>query len=132
MTYTYQPADPHTLVQRITEDAYCIMEMQEDAQELTEEANRYLTGLALIGKAWDIQPEVEEVLQALADFVQDRDMEMPQTDIAVPLEECILTELWGLFDTAARLEDREAREEIRQLAQQVMEFHGLDMRVQDL
>lgn len=129
MPYTYQPTDPHALIQRITEDAYCILEMQVEAREQTEEAELYLTGLALIGKAWEMQPETEAALQALADYAQNPDMEIPRADSSVQMEECILTELWGLFDTAVRLEDQAEREQIRQLAQQVMDFHGLDSRV---
>ena len=42
----------------------------------------------------------------------------------------ILDILWGLFDTTVRLETPEDRQTIYALAQEIMDFHGLDLRVQ--
>ena len=41
----------------------------------------------------------------------------------------ILGVLWGLFDTTVRLEAPEDRQAICALTQEIMDFHGLDLRV---
>lgn len=142
MEENYTPMDPHVLIERITAEAYCILSMQAenraegpedmgDPEAQTDDAGIYLEGLALIGQAWSLQEETEEVLKGLDDFAQGLS-EAPREDTWTPMDEQILTALWGLFDTAVRLEDREERELIRRLAQEVADFHALDLRVQTL
>lgn len=132
MEYVYTRTDPGKLMKMIAEEAYCILEMQAESGEQTEEAGLYLAGLSLAGKAWELQEEAEAALKGLNAFANDPAAPAPKGDTWTPMDEQILTLLWGLFDTAVRLESREEREQIRQLAQQMMDFHGLEIRVHSL
>ena len=140
MEENHAPMEPHLLIERITAEAYCSLSMQaenravepeEIAAGQTGDAGIYLEGLALVGQAWGLQEEAEKALKGLDDFAQGLG-EAPREDTWTPMDEQILTALWGLFDTAVRLEDREDRELIRRLAQEVTDFHALDLRVQTL
>lgn len=138
MPLNITPTDPHDLIQKISAEARCIMEMREEseaAKDFPDEPETqeqiialYLRGITLIGRAWGLQPEADAALESLKNPNADEPLE----DVWTPLNEQILTALWGLFDTAVRLESRDDREQIRQLAQEVTDFHALDLRVQDL
>lgn len=132
MEYVYTRTDPGKLMKMIVEEAYCILEMQAESGEQTEEISLYLAGLSIAGKAWELQEEAEAALKGLNAFAHNPEAPAPKGDTWTPTDEQILSLLWGLFDTAVRLEDREEREQIRQLAQQMTDFHGLDIRVRPL
>ena len=135
MLQDYTQTEPRDLIEKLFEETRCIMDMREESEKLGDEPDSredseerialYLRGIALVGKAWECPEEAEEAVKELHGAA-------PAGDTWTPMDEQILTVLWGLFDTAVRLESRDEREEIRQLAQEIMDFHALDIRVQSL
>ena len=137
MLLNHIPTDPNDLIRKISAEVRCIMEMREESEATKDFPDEpgmqeeiialYLRGITLIGKAWGLETEADEALESLKNPDAD-----PSEDTWTPLDEQILTALWALFDTAVRLESRDEREQIRQLAQEVTDFHALDLRVQNL
>ena len=131
-----QTLTPSDLIRRVAEETQCLMDMRResmehgDLPEIPEEQDEiiqlYQNGITLIGKAWDLQTEAAAVREQLRHTAPDED----ETDTWELTETQILGILWGLFDTAVRLETLEDRQTIYALTQEIMDFHGLDLRVQ--
>ena len=131
-----QTLTPSDLIRRVAEETQCLMDMRResmehgDLPEIPEEQDEiiqlYQNGITLIGKAWDLQTEAAAAREQLRHTAQDED----ETDTWELTETQILGILWGLFDTAVRLETLEDRQTIYALTQEIMDFHGLDLRVQ--
>lgn len=131
-----QTLTPSDLIRRVAEETQCLMDMRResmehgDLPEIPEEQDEiiqlYQNGITLIGKAWDLQTEAAAAREQLRHTAPDED----ETDTWELTETQILGILWGLFDTAVRLETLEDRQTIYALTQEIMDFHGLDLRVQ--
>ena len=131
-----QTLTPSDLIRRVAEANQCLMDMRResmehgDLPEIPEEQDEiiqlYQNGITLIGRAWDLQTEAAAAREQLRHTAPDED----ETDTWELTETQILGILWGLFDTAVRLETLEDRQTIYALTQEIMDFHGLDLRVQ--
>ena len=127
---------PSELIRRVAEETQCLMDMRRESMEhgdlpdIPEEQDEiiqlYQNGITLIGKAWDLQTEAEAVREQLRHIAPNEN----EADTWELTETQILGILWGLFDTTVRLETPEDRQTIYALAQEIMDFHGLDLRVQ--
>lgn len=131
-----QTLTPSKLIRRVAEETQCLMDMRRESMEngdlpdIPEEQDEiiqlYQNGITLIGKAWDLQTEAEAAREQLRHTAPDED----EADTWELTEMQILGILWGLFDTTVRLETLEDRQAIYALTQEIMDFHGLDLRVQ--
>lgn len=127
---------PSDLIRRVAEETQCLMDMRResmengDLPEIPEEQDEiiqlYQNGITLIGKAWELQTEATEAREQLRHTAPDEN----EADALELTETQILDILWGLFDTTVRLEALEDRQAIYTLTQEIMDFHGLDLRVQ--
>ena len=130
-----QTLTPSDLIRRVAEETQCLMDMRRESKEhgdlpdIPEEQDEiiqlYQNGITLIGKAWDLQAEAAAAREQLRYTAPNED-EASTCDLT---ETQILGILWGLFDTAVRLEALEDRQAIYALTQEIMDFHGLDLRV---
>lgn len=127
---------PSELIRRVAEETQCLMDMRRESMEhgdlpdIPEEQDEiiqlYQNGITLIGKAWDLQTEAEAAREQLRHIAPNEN----EADTWELTETQILGILWGLFDTTVRLETPEDRQTIYALTQEIMDFHGLDLRVQ--
>ena len=127
---------PSELIRRVAEETQCLMDMRRESMEhgdlpdIPEEQDEiiqlYQNGITLIGKAWDLQTEAEAAREQLWHIAPNEN----EADTWELTETQILGILWGLFDTTVRLETPEDRQTIYALTQEIMDFHGLDLRVQ--
>ena len=123
---------PSELIRRVAEETQCLMDMRRESMEhrdlpdIPEEQDEiiqlYQNGITIIGKAWDLQTAREQLRHTAPDEDEADTWELTETQI--------LGILWGLFDTTVRLETLEDRQAIYALTQEIMDFHGLDLRVQ--
>lgn len=135
MTIQKQNLIPSELILRVTEEAQCLMDMRResiengDLPDIPEEQDNmiqlYQNGIALIGRAWGLQDEATTALERLR-YTAPTGGESETWTLA---EEQILNILWGLFDTAVHLDSLEDRQAVYELAQEIMDFHGLDLRI---
>ena len=131
-----QTLTPSDLIRRVAEETQCLMDMRRESKEhgdlpdIPEEQDEliqlYQDGITLVGKAWDLQAEAAAAREQLRHTAPNED-EASTCDLT---EAQILGLLWGLFDTTVRLEALEDRQAIYALTQEIMDFHGLDLRVQ--
>ena len=131
-----RPLTPSELIRRVAEETQCLMDMRRESMEhgdlpdIPEEQDEiiqlYQNGITLIGKAWDLQTEAEAAREQLRHIAPNEN----EADTWELTETQILGILWGLFDTTVRLETPEDRQTIYALTQEIMDFHGLDLRVQ--
>ena len=127
---------PSELIRRVAEETQCLMDMRRESMEhgdlpdIPEEQDEiiqlYQNGITLIGKAWDLQTEAEAAREQLRHTAPNEN----EADTWELTETQILGILWGLFDTTVRLETPEDRQTIYALTQEIMDFHGLDLRAQ--
>ena len=131
-----QTLTPSELIRRVAEETQCLMDMRRESMEhgdlpdIPEEQDEiiqlYQNGITLIGKAWDLQTEAEVAREQLRHIAPNEN----EADTWELTETQILGILWGLFDTTVHLENPEDRQTIYALTQEIMDFHGLDLRVQ--
>ena len=131
-----QALTPSELIRRVAEETQCLMDMRRESMEhgdlpdIPEEQDEiiqlYQNGITIIGKAWDLQTEAAAAREQLRHTAPDE----AEADTWELTETQILGILWGLFDTTVRLETPADRQTIYSLTQEVMDFHGLDLRVQ--
>lgn len=129
-----QTLTPSELIRRVAEEAQCLMDMRRESKEygdlpdIPEEQDEFIqlyqNGITLVGKAWDLQTEAAAAREQLRHTAPNED-EASTCDLT---EAQILGILWGLFDTTVRLEALEDRQAIYALTQEIMDFHGLDLR----
>lgn len=135
MTIQKQNLIPSELILRVTEEAQCLMDMRResiengDMPDIPKEQDNmiqlYRNGLTLIGKAWNL-PDEAAAAQTRLRYTAPTGGESETWTLA---EEQILNILWGLFDTAVHLDSLEDRQAVYELAQEIMDFHGLDLRI---
>lgn len=135
MRIEMETMNPIELIRRTAEEIQYLMDVRRESkkrgalpdipEEQDEMIQLYWNGLRLIGKAWDLQAEAESALEKLRDTVSAEE----DCDPCTWTGEQILDILWGFFDTAVRLDSPEDRQAIRGLAGEIMDFHGLDLRI---
>lgn len=138
MTIQNQTITPSELIRRVSEETQCLMDMRRESKEsgdlpdIPEEQDEiiqlYQNGITLIGKAWALQTEAAAAREHLRNTAPEED----EADTWSLTEAQILGILWGLFETAVQLDDQEDRQGIYELAQEIMDFHGLDLRVKPI
>ncbi len=135
MTIQNQATIPSELILRVSEETQCLMDMRREAKEcgdlpdIPDEQDEiiqlYQNGITRIGKAWDLQTEAATAREQLRNTTSEKN----EADTWSLTEAQILSILWGLFETAVQLDDKEDRQGIYKLAQEIMDFHGLDLRI---
>ena len=123
-SFTYDLTPEERKFLRTEMEAHCQKQYGKTLNDLY--AERYQNGITLIGKAWDLQTEAAAAREQLRHTAPDED----EADTWELTETQILGIMWGLFDTTVRLEALEDRQTIYALTQEIMDFHGLDLRVQ--
>lgn len=136
MTTQSQTLTPSDLIRRVAVETQCLMDMRRECMEngdlpdIPEEQDEFIqlyqNGITLIGKAWNLQTEAASAREHLRHTAP----EDTGTDTWDLSETQILDILWGLFHTAVLLDNLEDRQAIYALTQEIMDSHGLDLRVQ--
>lgn len=128
--YERHPA-PEKLLLQITTEAVNLLALggpdNVKAAELPEK------GVGLIAKAWNLPPEDLEASMALIQRQKElmrggaSEAALPDDRLLEPYDGKMIVELiWGLFETAARLEDVEDRFAIHQLALMLADMLDFD------
>lgn len=127
---------PEDLLRIAAMETQCLMDMRRESMEngdlpdIPEEQDEFIrlyqNGITLIGKAWNLQTEAASAREHLRHTAPEG-TEMDAWDLP---ETQILDILWGLFHTAVLLDNLEDRQAIYALTQEIMDSHGLDLRVQ--
>ncbi len=135
MTIQNQTITPSELILRVSEETQCLMDMRRaskehgDLPDIPEEQDEiiqlYQNGITRIGKAWDLQTEAAAAREQLRNTAPEQD----EAETWSLTEAQILGILWGLFKTTVQLDDLEDRQAIYELTQEIMDFHGLDLRI---
>lgn len=125
---------PEDLLRIAARETQCLMDMRRESKEsgalpdIPEEQDEFIrlyqNGLTLIGKAWNLTNEAAAALEHLRHTSPAEDAD----DTWAAADEEPLDILWGLFNTAVQLENQADRQAILDLAQEIMAFHGLDVR----
>ena len=134
MTTQSQTLTPSDLIRRVAVETQCLMDMRRESKEsgalpdIPEEQDEFIrlyqNGLTLIGKAWNLTNEAAAALEHLRHTSPAEDAD----DTWAAADEEPLDILWGLFNTAVQLENQADRQAILDLTQEIMAFHGLDVR----
>lgn len=122
---------PEELLQRITAEA--INALALGTADKIGDAALLEAGAALIAKAWDLP---QESWQASADLIQKEkelvrsgssEAALPDSEMLEPYDGKMIVELlWGLFETAVKLEDAQDRAAVHDLALRMAENLSLD------
>ena len=122
---------PEKLLQQITTETINAMELggQVDHPSI----KKMETAVGLIAKAWGLPQEIH---QASVDLIQkekelvrsgSREAALPDNELLEPYDgEMIVELLWGLFETAVKLENAQERTEMHNLAIIMAESLNLD------
>ena len=146
MNIHYAKADPHELLKWVTWETQCLLDLRRENQAEIDSAqnassdldsldvfSRWLdTGITLyrrciplIGNTWGIKSEAEAALLGLRESAPTAE---DGADTWTPVDEQLMKLLWGLFETCIRLGRKNNRKRIYRLAQEITDFHGLDIR----
>ena len=146
MNIHYTKTDPHELLKWVTWETQCLMDLRRENQAEIDSAQNtpealesldvlphwmdigitlYRQCIPLIGEAWGIKSEAEAALLGLRESAPTT---KDEEDTWTPVDEQLMKLLWGLFETCIRLERKNNRKRIYRLAQEITDFHGLDIR----
>ena len=122
---------PEKLLQQITTETINAMEL--GGADRIGDVAPLETGVDLIAKAWGLPQEIH---QASVDLIQkekelvrsgSREAALPDNELLEPYDgEMIVELLWGLFETAVKLENAQERTEMHNLAIIMAERLNLD------
>ena len=122
---------PEKLLQQITTETINAMEL--GGADRIGDVAPLETGVDLIAKAWGLPQEIH---QASVDLIQkekelvrsgSREAALPDNELLEPYDgEMIVELLWGLFETAVKLEDAQDRAAIHELAIMTADNLSLD------
>lgn len=122
---------PEKLLQQITTETINAMEL--GGADRIGDVAPLETGVDLIAKAWGLPQEIH---QANVDLIQkekelvrngSREAALPDSELLEPYDgEMIVELLWGLFETAVKLENAQERAEMHNLAIIMAESLNLD------
>lgn len=120
---------PEDLLRLVAGETQYLMDiLLENPEDQYEIVQLYQDGILLIGRAWDLDDEAAAARKDLRRTAPEED----EDDIWMQAEDQILDILWGLFNTAVRLNRPEDRQTICDLTREIMDFHGLDLRVKSI
>ena len=146
MNIHYAKTDPHELLKWVTWETQCLLDLRRENQAEIDSAQNtpealespdalpqwmdtgitlYRQCIPLIGKAWGIKSEAEAALLGLRESAPTT---KDEEDKWTPVDEQLMKLLWGLFETCIRLGRKNNRKRIYRLAQEITDFHGLDIR----
>ena len=146
MNIHYAKTDPHELLKWVTWETQCLLDLRRENQAEIDSAQNtpealespdalpqwmdtgialYRQCIPLIGKAWGIKSEAEAALLGLRESAPTT---KDEEDTWTPVDEQLMKLLWGLFETCIRLGRKNNRKRIYRLAQEITDFHGLDIR----
>ena len=146
MNIHYAKTDPHELLLWVTWETQCLLDLRRENQAEIDSAQNtpealespdalpqwmdtgitlYRQCIPLIGKAWGIKSEAEAALLGLRESAPTT---KDEEDTWTPVDEQLMKLLWGLFETCIRLGRKNNRKRIYRLAQEITDFHGLDIR----
>ncbi|MBD5085649.1 MAG: hypothetical protein HDT33_11545 [Clostridiales bacterium] len=126
--YERHPA-PEKLLLQITTETVNLLAL--DGPENTKAAELPEVGVGLIAKAWGLPQEDLEASMALIqrqkELIGTSEAAMPDDKLLEPYDGGMIAELvWGLFETAVRLENAEDRKTIHQLALMLADILDFD------
>ena len=146
MKIHYAKADPHELLKWVTWETQCLLDLRRENQAEIDSAQNassdldsldtfsrwvdsaitlYRQCIPLIGRAWGIKHEAEKALLGLHEITTTTEC---GEDTWVVANEQLIKLLWGLFETCIRLGRKNNRKRIYRLAQEITDFHGLNIR----
>ena len=146
MNIHYAKTDPHELLKWVTWETQCLLDLRRENQAEIDSAQNtpealdspdalpqwidtgialYRQCIPLIGRAWGIKSEAEAALLGLRESAPTT---KDEEDTWTPVDEQLMKLLWGLFETCMRLGQKNNRKRIYRLAQEITDFHGLDIR----
>ena len=146
MNIHYAKTDPHELLKWVTWETQCLLDLRRENQAEIDSAQNtpealespdalpqwmdtgitlYRQCIPLIGKAWGIKSEAEAALLGLRESAPTT---KDEEDTWTPVDEQLMKLLWRLFETCIRLGRKNNRKRIYRLAQEITDFHGLDIR----
>ena len=146
MNIHYAKTDPHELLKWVTWETQCLLDLRRENQAEIDSAQNtpealespdalpqwmdtgialYRQCIPLIGKAWGIKSEAEAALLGLRESAPTT---KDEEDTWTPVDEQLMKLLWGIFETCIRLGRKNNRKRIYRLAQEITDFHGLDIR----
>ena len=146
MNIHYAKTDPHELLKWVTWETQCLLDLRRENQAEIDSAQNassdldsldtfsrwvdsaitlYRQCIPLIGRAWGIKHEAEKALLGLHEITTTTEC---GEDTWVVANEQLIKLLWGLFETCIRLGRKNNRKRIYRLAQEITDFHGLNIR----
>lgn len=146
MNIHYAKTDPHELLKGVTWETQYLLDLRRENQAEIDSAQNtpealespdalpqwmdtgialYRQCIPLIGRAWGIKSEAEAALLGLRESAPTT---KDEEDTWTPVDEQLMKLLWGLFETCIRLGRKNNRKRIYRLAQEITDFHGLDIR----
>ena len=146
MNIHYAKTDPHELLKGVTWETQYLLDLRRENQAEIDSAQNtpealespdalpqwmdtgialYRQCIPLIGRAWGIKSEAEAALLGLRESAPTT---KDEEDKWTPVDEQLMKLLWGLFETCIRLGRKNNRKRIYRLAQEITDFHGLDIR----
>ncbi len=123
--------DPKVMLKQLGQDAINLLTMC--SIDSAAEVKPLEAGIRLLGKAWDL-PE-EDVQAQLDGIAEERESmmfqipgdELPEDELLNSYDGAKIMELlWGLFNTAVRLDDKDDRNAILKLAKYMADYLDLD------
>ncbi len=123
--------DPKVMLKQLGQDAINLLAMC--SIDSTAEVKPLEAGIRLLGKAWDL-PE-EDVQAQLDSIAEERENvmfqisgdELPEDELLNSYDGAKIVELlWGLFNTAARLDEKDERNVILKLEKYMADYLDLD------
>ena len=123
--------DPKVMLKQLGRDAINLLAMC--SIDSAAEVKPLEAGIRLLGKAWDL-PE-EDVQAQLDSIAEERENvmfqipgdELPEDELLDSYDGAKIMELlWGLFNTAVRLDDKDDRNAILKLAKYMADYLDLD------
>ena len=123
--------DPKAMLKQLGRDAINLLAMC--SIDSAAEVKPLEAGIRLLGKAWDLPEEdVQAQLDGIAEereniMFQISEDELPEDELLNSYDGAKIMELlWGLFNTAVRLDDKDDRNAILKLAKYMADYLDLD------
>lgn len=125
-------SQPQELLRSVIDQALCVLDIGDETSP--EEIKLHRQGAAIIAREFGLEAEAEARLQRLDQFEKALDeayqqgTTIPELEVNNPSSADTLKILWGLFSLSARLENREERGQLLDLAAYMTDFLDLEGR----
>ena len=123
--------DPKAMLKQLGRDAINLLAMC--SIDSAAEVKPLEAGIRLLGKAWDLlEEDVQAQLDGIAEereniMFQISEDELPKDELLNSYDGAKIMELlWGLFNTAAQLDDKDDRNAILKLEKYMADYLDLD------